>query len=426
MTMHFHFIENLKVAQIQLFAKVVKCMMDGEFSMEYLNLIDCPFPKEANDAQSLQDYCRYYPYNKYFYISTPRFNALKYIYIRRTQILSIDSSLYLASLQEIFNDFKGNEKELQYLNVFDELSMAFNSINTDLTLFYVKKADDEDSFSWRKKYGPCFFDRGRFQELRWRICLALYIKSIGECFSSQMEITLKSLLMSLVYQCGYISFWSCLADVLTFPGITPQENEVLNNFTNYMLKNYANIYVYNLSVEEKPVSGKNINTRGATENTTRIKLYFTRDNGIPVLIRMDLPHKGEPYVHLNIQEEESNNHFRLSHDVIDDEYDHVFDNLSSALLQYDFNVVDSVHSSADDDERILKDMCYRTALFIYAPYAYYYQILGADKIGDAHNFEKQAWNVLVELLECSLGKEEIIELAPPDLLDMAYCKLFVE
>lgn len=423
MTMHFHFIENLKVAQIQLFAKVVKCMMDGEFSMEYLNLIDCPFPKEANDAQSLQDYCRYYPYNKYFYISTPRFDSLKYIH--GTHILSLESSFYLARLQETFNDFKKKGKVLQYLKVFEDLFMAFNSINTDITFFYVKKADDEDSFSWRKKYGPCFFDRGRFQELRGRICLALYIKNIGKCFSSQMEITLTCLLMSFVYQCGYISFWSCLADVVTFPGSTPQECEVLNNFTDYMLENYANIYIYNLSVEEKSVScKKNITARGANENTTRIKLYFTRDDGKPVLIRMDLPHKGEPYVHLNIQEGDLNKHFRLSNDVTDDEYDHVFDNLSSALLQYNFNVVDYVHSSADDDERILKDMCYRTALFIYAPYAYYYQILGADKIGDAHNFEKRAREVLIRLLESDIfKKEELEKLTPPDLLELAYYEL---
>ena len=86
-----------------------------------------------------------------------------------------------------------------------------------------------------------------------------------------MEDTLRGLVMSLVYQCGYISFWSCWTDVATLPGNSQQENEVLNNLTEFMLENYLNIYVYNLSVENNPVSGgSNTSARGSAENTTRI------------------------------------------------------------------------------------------------------------------------------------------------------------
>lgn len=423
--MHFHFDENINAAQIQLFAKVAKCMMEDAFSMDYFRLINCPFPREANDAQALQQYCEHYPYNACFYVSTSNYKDLKYIHIRGSQIPSLNSSLYLAVLQKLFNDFKYKKENLQYLDIVDELLVAFVSINTDLTFFNVNKADDEDALSWDKNYGPCFFDRNRFSELRGRVCMAVFKQRTGGTISSQMEDTLRGLVMSLVYQCGYISFWSCLTDVATFPGNSQQENEVLNNLTEFMLENYLNIYVYNLSVENNPVSGgSNTSTRGSAENTTRIKLYFTKDDGEPVLLRMDLPHVDYPYVHLNIQEGESNMHVRLSQDAVGDEYDHVFDNLSAALLHYNFSAADYVHSPVAEDKRIIKDMRYRTALLTYAPHAFYYQELGAGVTSSNYDLVKQARGVLIELLESdNFNKDELLQLTPPDLLEMAYKEL---
>lgn len=200
--MHFHFDDNINAAQIQLFAKVAKSMMDDAFSMDYLRLINCPFPRETNDAQALQMYCEHYPYNACFYVSTPNYKDLEYIHIRGSQIPSLNSSLYLAVLQKLFNDFKYKKENLQYLDMVDELLVAFVSINTDLTFFNVNKADDEDSLSWDKNYGPCFFDRGRFSELRGRVCMAVFKQRTGGTISSQMEDTLRGLVMSLVYQCG--------------------------------------------------------------------------------------------------------------------------------------------------------------------------------------------------------------------------------
>lgn len=192
-----------------------------------------------------------------------------------------------------------------------------------------------------------------------------------------------------------------------------------------MLENYLNIYVYNLSVENNPVSGgSNIRSRGSAENTTRIKLYFTKDDGVPVLLRMDLPHVDYPCVHLNIQEGSVNKHFPLSQNAVGDEYDHVFDSLSDVLLHYDFNAADYVHSPVAEDKRIIKDMRYRTALLTYAPHAFYCQEFWAGVTSSNYGFVKQARNVLIELLETdNFKRDELLQLTPPDLLEMAYKEL---
>ena len=110
--------------------------------------------------------------------------------------------------------------------------------------------------------------------------------------------------------------------------------------------------------------------------------------------------------------------------MVGNEYDHVFDSLSSALLHYDFNAADYVHSSVSDDKQIIKDMRYRTALLTFAPEAFYYQELGSSLNSSNYDFVKQAKNVLIELLVTdNFNREELLELTPPDLLEMAYKEL---
>lgn len=422
---YFHFNEHLHASQIQLFAKVVKCMIDDEFSMKNLHLLDCPFPLEANNPESLQELCNNNRYISHFYVSTPQYNDLEYINDRGAQISTLDSNVYLANTQHTFNEFRDRTKPLPFLEIADGLLGSFVGINTCLTFFFLKKADDEKHFSWNENYGPCFFDRDHFSEIRDRASWIAHEQYEGKEITPPMVDTAKCNLMKLIYQCGYLSFWCCLTDVATFPGNTPQENEVLWQLIDFMLKTYANIYIYNLTVENNPIKGEdNIKGRGSAENTTRIKLYFTQEDGVPVLLRLDLPHEDYPYVHINIEENGENKHIRLSADTNNDEYDHVFDNLAYALLQYDFNAADYVHSPVDQDKVIIKDMRYRTALFNYSPCSFFYQILPDNTSISFLESVKQAKKILVELLEMDgFNREELFALTPPDLLELAYKEL---
>ena len=424
---HFHFTKELTVAEIQLFVKVVKSMMSDQFSSSYDELLDYELPIEAETKEKLLAICKQSPSN-IIYVSTPQFADLKYVNERSVQIANIDTSLHLSSLQRQYNDFKNNVTNLSYVEIVDKLLAAFICINTDLTLFFVNKADNEDSFSWNEKFGPCFFDRERFVSIRWDICLLTMEDLKGRISHDQTEVIAKCLLMSLLYQCGFLAFWCCLADVATFPGNTLQEEEVLGNLTNYLLKNYYNLYLYNLTVECSDIKGgDSIDKRGSSENTTRIKLYFTKEDGEPVLMRLDLPHEDCPFVHLNIEEGESNTHIPLSNRTTGNEYDHVFDSLSKALLRYDFNAADYYHSPVAVDKEIIKDMRFRTALFSYAPSVLSYIILrDSDRgISESHPLVKFVRDIIVELLEMEgVQRNELLSLSPFDLSELAYGVLF--
>lgn len=424
--MHFHFTQNIQVAQIQLFAKIVKCMMADQYSDDYSNLIiHREFPQEVQTVKELEALCVDHSKDEIFYVSTPKYHNLEYVRHGTTQISNLTTSIYLAKLQEKYNNFKQDKFDTSYVKIVDEMMCAFNGINTDLSFLFMNSTDEEGTFTWHGKYSPCFFDRGTIGELRGRICDIAIKEHYGETISSQMHDIARSLLMNYLYQCGYLAFWSCLADMATFPGITPQEQEVLDNLAAYLLNNYANIYVYYLSVENNPLGGcDHVDKRGSAENTTRIKLYFTKDDIEPVLLRLDLPHEGCPCVHLNIEEGGENKHEPLSKEVVGSEYDHVFDNLAWALVQYDFNAANYVHSPVAEDKRIIKDMRYRTALLSYAPHAFYYQELGANVTSSNYGFVKQARDVLIELLETDhFNRDELLQLTPPDLLEIAYKEL---
>lgn len=430
MPLHFHFTQDIDAAQIQLFAKVVKCMLDKNFSIENVMWLDCVLPEEVQNLSQLYDICHTSQKEITFYITTPRYENLEYVTMLSQQIPNININHILWVLQPYFNDFKADKIQMPYIKLVDCLLGSFNSINTELTNFFLNLAFEAESFSWDKKYGPCFFDRERFSAVRDMIVgIEMQAIHIGG-YTSTMHDTAKAILMSLLYQCGFLTFWCCMVDILSFPGSDEKEKEVMKNLSDYLLTNYANVYVYNTVVENNPLEGGEVALqRGSAENTTRIKIYLTRHDDSPVLLRLDLPHKGCPYVHLNIEENGNNRHIILSNEAHGNEYDHVFNNLEMALLRYNFNVTDYVHSPVDQDEVIIKDMCYRKALLNFAPCSFYCLAFSDLKINEepnciTHPFIIQARNTLVELLgKDGYNKDELLSLDPPNLLEMAYKEL---
>ena len=156
MPFHFHFTQDIDAAQIQLFAKVVKCMLDDEFSMKNAQWVDCAMPQEAQNLQQLQDICDSGQIGSHFQITTSRYEGLDYVTKRSQQIPNLDASLHLSALQPQFYAFKADKIQLPYVDLVDWLLASFVFINTDLTNYFFNRAYEDGSFNWNDKYGPCF------------------------------------------------------------------------------------------------------------------------------------------------------------------------------------------------------------------------------------------------------------------------------
>lgn len=73
---HFHFDERLSVSQIQLFAKVFKCFINGPYVLEDRHLVQLVLPQECKDVDELKDISRKASFVDLFFVTTPDYKCL--------------------------------------------------------------------------------------------------------------------------------------------------------------------------------------------------------------------------------------------------------------------------------------------------------------------------------------------------------------
>lgn len=141
-TLHFHFNKDLHAAQIQQFVKAVKCMIDDELGEDYKDMLQWEWPSEANNIEQLQNLSVQLRDNYHFFISTPKYKDLEYTTERNTQVSFLVVNLALSILQGIYSEFKEGAIKATSVEVVDKMLGCFSNINTFLTHFFMKEADD--------------------------------------------------------------------------------------------------------------------------------------------------------------------------------------------------------------------------------------------------------------------------------------------
>lgn len=221
----------------------------------------------------------------------------------------------------------------------------------------------------------------------------------------------------------FLTFWVSLLDVSTFPALPASYKKVYENLINHLLENYSNLYVYDIVLETEPVKNSTqTESRGSSSNTTRLKIYYTNHDDVPRIIRLDLPHLEHPYVHVNIENDRSdeNNHVRISQDEKNPgEYDHIFDILLDTLKLYNFFSITTKHSPVSDDRMMFKEMKYWIAMYTYAIAAYSYYTTGKSKEID-YCCGKYRQKLIELLKEDGVDENESQKLSPADLFELAH------
>lgn len=361
---HFHFDQQLRVSQIQLFAKVFKCFINGPYVLESQHLVQLVLPKECKDVDELKDIARKASFAALFFVTTPDYKCLEYTTAYNKQIPDMWVSLDLLSLQNDYQKIRDFSTQQDIYALIDSMVTSYTLSNSSIGhhLFFGKY--DLGGYRFRDKVAPDIAYIDILRRLRFSIYLACKKKE-----DKNLSVYAKYQILDFAYQCRYLSFWSCLIDVMSFPNLSKDEYEILNRIAGWFLENLTNPFVYHISCESNPLNvSVKVEDRESNDNTTRIKVYLTKNDDVPILVRFDLPHKGEPYVHLNIQKGEENIHHRLSSDVEDGRFDHVFDNLCESLKIFNFNGSFFYHSPSCKDREIIKRMPEFTAMMNLASY----------------------------------------------------------
>jgi len=156
---------------------------------------------------------------------------------------------------------------------------------------------------------------------------------------------------------GYCAF-CCLVGILFDSIHTSEKYKVLTDMAFFLLYNFRGSFLYKMLVSVAPLNTKvPAVDRGCTDFTTRLKIFLFSSNGTPTLIRIDLPHKGVPYIHYNVETLDSSgeeNHRKIDCEIIDDK--DIFTSLLEQVVNECPNLIQWKDSFAEDDKKVLKDM----------------------------------------------------------------------
>lgn len=361
---HFHFDQHLSVSQIQLFAKVFKCFINGPYVLEERHLVQLVLPQECKDVDVLKDIARKASFVDLFFVTTPDYDCLEYTTEYNKQISDMWVSLDLLSLQNDYQKIRDFSTQQDIYALIDRMITSYTLSNSSIGQHLFFGNYNLDGYSFRDKFAPDIACVNILRRLR-----ALIFFADQQNEDKYLPVFAKYQILNFAYQCRYLSFWSCLIDVMSFPVLLKDEYEILNKIAGWFLENLTNPFIYHISCESNPLNvSAYVEDRESNDNTTRIKVYLTKNDDVPILVRFDLPHKGEPYVHLNIQKGEENIHHRLSPDVEDGRFDHIFDNLCEALKSFNFNGSFFYHSPSGKDREIIKRIPEFTAMMNLASY----------------------------------------------------------
>ena len=176
-------------------------------------------------------------------------------------------------------------------------------------------------------------------------------------------------MQEMACQCRFLSFWACILQIISCTSLPKRVLDSFRSFALCLLKNVDSAFIHYIIVEQSPLNNNNnVLNRGSNDNTTRIKVYFTYEDGEPLMVRFDLPHKGVPYLHINIEDANgktpSFNHCKLS---ISPFKENILKPLEESLMTFNYSGINFSHSTPDIDHSILHKVKLERALFGLSP-----------------------------------------------------------
>ena len=385
---HFHFQKDISIAHIQNFAKIVNSLSTDSYVLDSTNTSINEWPDECHSLSELKKNLAI----NLFFISTPKYQNLEYCTQFKKSLPDMQISLQLLSLQRSFAECKANQ--WNYSLIFG-MTNSFILLNSLIGSHLYFRNYDLDGFKFGDKWAP---NRTYIDELR---LLHFGIDNfIRHPKKDKFATLVKYLILGFACQCRYLALWSCLIDQLSFPGLTDAEKKVFNKIAGWLLLNLENPNVFHISVESNAVNPtKSIEKRGAEDNTTRLKIYYGLEFSDEChVLRLDLPHKGESKLHINIDSTDGKSkHIYLTEDNVDDQ---IFDGLCDSLTNFNYEGSYFYSSPKDIEQKLFHAIKYFNAMINFCPYLRAY-LLGVSHLIDGledNPIVINSRNVLKELL----------------------------
>lgn len=361
--------KGANIPQIQVMASIIKDMVNEQLNIDNKELL-CflPLPKEFDSWESLNDFCKSKKGIHCFKIKSELFGTTTYIIDNKETVLPNHVIyLYLFALQNLFKKLEKIDLRKvmtgEMIDLTSSLVDTFIIINNEMGNYFFNLYYNNEDFDYKAKYRPCTINLDWLRDLKGFGCLIA--SEIPEVNKKQFEIVYKVRMQELACQCRYLSFWACLLQIISCTSLPKAVHYSFCSLAHCLLKNIDSAYVHHIIVEQTPLNDKVVvSKRGSNDNTTRIKVYFTFENGMPLVARLDLPHKGIPYLHINIESEQGElsglNHCLLS---IKPYENNILKPLEEALMTFNHSAIIFDKAISDNDRMMLHKVKVERALF---------------------------------------------------------------
>lgn len=214
------------------------------------------------------------------------------------KILSI--FLFLADLQEKLNEIKGN------IITYDDADYILQGMmlaNSEITQFYIEKAQREGTFSYNKSYSQSdiilAYIKVIYDDMRKR-------EIIKKCYPDQEVLGSRALQIVSEFDWNIIEThleYLKLINILMCIQISPFYDEKNKRIAEWFLDCFGDI-LSNCRIDEmylEPNVAFSENEKGP-RTTTKVEIFFSQSNGDRYQLRLDFPHDDINFIHFNLYE----------------------------------------------------------------------------------------------------------------------------
>lgn len=438
---------DANIAQIQVMASIIKDMVNNKFSIESKDLLyNIPLPSMYKTWESLYEFCQKHSNDIIFIIKSEILGSSKYKCDKYDYNLP-DSIIYLRlfALQNQFDKLNNidfaNMKESEVIELTDSLINTYMFLSNDIGNYFLNVFCDSQAFDSQSKFKPCYINLSWIRDL-WGFGRFI-IYELKETDRKKFETIFQVRMQEIACQCRFLSFWACLLQIISCTSLPKKVLDSFRCFAFCLLKNVDSAFIHYIIVEQSPLNNNNnVLDRGSNDNTTRIKVYFTYEDGEPLMARFDLPHKGVPYLHISIEDANgktpSINHCKLS---ISQFKENILKPLEESLMTFNYSGINFSHSTPDVDHSILHKVKLERALFGICPIIWstiiFTQIYNKDNKGiynwdETHqkDVSKQAYNYINECRNVLKHEIELYGISEPlndfDVFDLMYNEIYYD
>lgn len=289
----------------------------------------------------------------------------KKLYVDALESLNSSVCVYANDAMMMLDRQMGDYRNLSSPNPKDmskllhQMYDAVVMINSWIFTFQMHASKDDLSFEKAKVFYPHVGFMSDFQNSESLVEAIKYVHD--NKLESDSDIRVLALHSTIQVYMQLVSFTMLCALMLDAFCASIKYRRALIGIQRYIQIKYHNYYLYRVEIPTTSVdANKPVAQRGANDHTTLMKIFLFDRNRIPVLLRIDLPHSGSEFLHINQSTVKGEkllcDHFEIECDQTAEEITPVLESLKKSMSLQTPNLFKQIDTNIRDEQQVFQEM----------------------------------------------------------------------